>query len=90
MGGVVYEDPWKAGGHNGISNSEDPNIPEDPYQRVVAIRKSMNEFGLQDIPIIMAGGVWFLTDWKDWIDNKEVRLRIRLRLRLRLRKRWVS
>ena len=24
LGGVVYEDPWLAGGHNGISNSEDP------------------------------------------------------------------
>ena len=24
LGGVVYEDPWLAGGHNGITNSEDP------------------------------------------------------------------
>src|SRR5262249_47545492 len=24
LGGVVYEDPWLAGGHNGLSNSEDP------------------------------------------------------------------
>ena len=24
LGGVVYEDPWRAGGHNGLSNSEDP------------------------------------------------------------------
>ena len=22
--GVVYEDPWFAGGHNGLSNNEDP------------------------------------------------------------------
>src|SRR5690606_25635933 len=27
LGGVVYEDPWLAGGHNGLSNSEDPNHP---------------------------------------------------------------
>ena len=24
LGAVVYEDPWLAGGHNGLSNSEDP------------------------------------------------------------------
>src|SRR3546814_6151528 len=33
LGGVVYEDPWLAGGHNGLSNSEDPARPEDPYTR---------------------------------------------------------
>ena len=27
LGGVVYEDPWLAGGHNGLSNSEDPAQP---------------------------------------------------------------
>ena len=27
LGGVVYEDPWRAGGHNGLSNSEDPDAP---------------------------------------------------------------
>ena len=27
LGGVVYEDPWLAGGHNGLSNSEDPDKP---------------------------------------------------------------
>ncbi|HLY58934.1 MAG TPA: nitronate monooxygenase, partial [Stellaceae bacterium] len=30
LGGVVYEDPWLAGGHNGLSNSEDPRNPEAP------------------------------------------------------------
>ncbi|MCZ6524913.1 MAG: nitronate monooxygenase, partial [Alphaproteobacteria bacterium] len=33
LGGVVYEDPWLAGGHNGLSNSEDPQCPEPPYPR---------------------------------------------------------
>jgi nitronate monooxygenase len=28
LGAVVYEDPWRAGGHNGLSNSEDPEKPE--------------------------------------------------------------
>ena len=54
MGAVVYEDPWRAGGHNGLSNSEDPYAPEPPYPRVVALRKQMREFGLDNVPIVMA------------------------------------
>ena len=72
LGGVVYEDPWLAGGHNGLSNGEDPTRPEDPYPRVLALRKLMREFGLHDTPIIMAGGVWWLEEWQDWIDNPEL------------------
>ena len=72
LGGVVYEDPWLAGGHNGLSNSEDPTKPEDPYPRVLALRKLMREFGLDETPIIMAGGVWWLEEWEDWIDNPEL------------------
>ena len=58
LGGVVYEDPWLAGGHNGLTNGEDPTKPEDPYPRVLALRKLMRTFGLDEVPIIMAGGVW--------------------------------
>lgn len=72
LGGVVYEDPWLAGGHNGLSNSEDPRKPEDPYPRVVALRQVMNEAGLQHTPIIMAGGVWWLSEWADWLDNPDI------------------
>jgi len=72
LGGVVYEDPWKAGGHNGLSNNEDPLQPQDPYGRVVELRKLMNSFGLALIPIVMAGGVWQLSEWADWIDNPEL------------------
>ncbi len=72
LGGVVYEDPWLAGGHNGLSNSEDPLKPEDPYPRVKALRDLMRSFGLEKVPIIMAGGVWFLREWKDWLDNPEL------------------
>jgi nitronate monooxygenase len=72
LGGVVYEDPWLAGGHNGLSNSENPQKPEAPYPRVVALRKTMNEFGLDETPIIMAGGVWWLEEWEHWLDNKEI------------------
>ena len=72
LGGVVYEDPWLAGGHNGLSNSEDPMVPEDPYPRVAALRKLMNEMGLHNTPIIMAGGVWHIEDWEHWLDNPEI------------------
>jgi hypothetical protein len=32
----------------------------------------MNEVGLNNVPIIMDGGVWHLNDWTNWFDNKEV------------------
>ena len=72
LGGVVYEDPWLAGGHNGLSNSEDPTKPEPPFNRVLALRHQMRAFGLDDTPIIMAGGVWWLEEWEDWIDNPDL------------------
>ncbi len=72
LGGVVYEDPWLAGGHNGLSNSEDPEKPEDPFPRVLALRQMMNSFGLTDTPIVMAGGVWWLSEWEDWLDNPDL------------------
>lgn len=72
LGAVVYEDPWRAGGHNGLSNVEDPLVPEDPYPRVLALREMMRSFGLDDVPIVMAGGVWYLHEWQDWIDNPEL------------------
>ncbi|MFM2045336.1 MAG: hypothetical protein RLY86_3912 [Pseudomonadota bacterium] len=72
LGGVVYEDPWLAGGHNGLSNSEDPETPEDPYPRIVALRAMMNGFGLNTVPIIMAGGVWWISEWAHFLDNPEV------------------
>lgn len=72
LGGVVYEDPWKAGGHNGLSNKEDPLSPQDPFPRVLELRKVMRELGLHDTPIIMAGGIWRLDEWEDWIDNPEL------------------
>ncbi len=72
LGAVVYEDPWLAGGHNGLSNSEDPKKPEDPFPRVLALRKMMREWGLGEVPIVMAGGVWWLSDWEDWLDNPDL------------------
>ncbi len=72
LGAVVYEDPWKAGGHNGLSNAESPTDPQDPYPRVAEIRAFMNQVGLEETPIIMAGGVWYLREWSDWLDNPEI------------------
>lgn len=73
LAAVVYEDPWRAGGHNGLSNAEDPTKPEDPYPRVKALRDTMRAAGLRDtVPIVVAGGVWYLREWEDWIDNPEL------------------
>lgn len=73
LGAVVYEDPWLAGGHNGLSNAEDPRKPEDPYPRVKALREVMRAEGISDdLPIVMAGGVWYLREWQNWIDNPEL------------------
>ena len=73
MAAVVYEDPWLAGGHNGLVNAEDPLNPEDPFPRVKALRDTMRTEGLSDqVPIIMAGGVLVLREWEHWIDNPEL------------------
>jgi len=73
LGAVVYEDPWLAGGHNGLSNAEDPRVPQDPYPRVKALRETMRAGGICDsTPIVMAGGVWRLDEWEHWIDNPEL------------------
>lgn len=72
LGGVVYEDPWLAGGHNGLSNAEDPKQPQSPYNRLVDLRKLLRNLGLEKTPIIIAGGVWKLSDWEDYIDNPEL------------------
>ncbi len=73
LGAVVYEDPWLAGGHNGLSNAEDPLAPQDPYPRVKALRETMRAEGVpESVPIVMAGGVWFLREWDNWIDNDEL------------------
>ena len=54
-------------------NAEDPRKPQDPYPRVKALRETMREGGIADsVPIVMAGGVWRLDEWNDWIDNPEL------------------
>jgi len=47
--------------------------PQDPYPRVKALRETMREGGIADsVPIVMAGGVWNLKEWENWIDNEEL------------------
>jgi NAD(P)H-dependent flavin oxidoreductase YrpB (nitropropane dioxygenase family) len=73
LGAVVYEDPWLAGGHNGLSNAEDPRTPQDPYPRVKELRATMRELGVSEsVPIVMAGGVWRLDEWAEWFNNPEL------------------
>lgn len=72
LGGVVYEDPWKAGGHNGLSNNEKYDVPEDPYPRIIELRKYMKEVGLKETPIIIAGGIWNLKDYENWFSDPEI------------------
>jgi NAD(P)H-dependent flavin oxidoreductase YrpB (nitropropane dioxygenase family) len=72
LGAVVYEDPWLAGGHNGLSNSENPKQPQPPLPRVLELRATMRQLGIPEIPIFMAGGVWYLRDWTDFLDNTDV------------------
>ncbi|MDR7103382.1 nitronate monooxygenase [Croceicoccus sp. BE223] len=73
MAAVVYEDPWLAGGHNGLSNAEDPRVPQDPYPRVAELRATMRKEGVsEETAIVMAGGVWCLREWENWIDNPEL------------------
>lgn len=73
LGAVVYEDPWLAGGHNGLSNAEDPRAPQNPLPRVRDLRAVMRESGIPDsVPIVMAGGVWCLREWSDWLGNPEL------------------
>lgn len=72
LGGVVYEDPWLAGGHNGLSNAENPDEPQDPYNRIKELRATLNKLGLLQTPIIIAGGVWCLKEWENYLDNPEI------------------
>ena len=63
---------WRAG-TTACRNAEDPRKPQDPYPRVKALRETMREQGIADsVPIVMAGGVWRLDEWENWIDNPEL------------------
>jgi NAD(P)H-dependent flavin oxidoreductase YrpB (nitropropane dioxygenase family) len=72
LGAVVYECPWRAGGHNGLSNAEDPYKSQEQYGRVVEIRKFMNEVGLQNVPIIVAGGIWNISEFESWLTDEDI------------------
>ena len=46
--------------------------PRPPYPRVRQLRDTMRDVGLDETAIIMAGGVWHLREWQDWLDNPEL------------------
>ena len=71
LAAVVYEDPWLAGGHNGLSNAENPLEPQDPVSpRQGAARDDARggHFRRRHRSSWRAG-VWYLRDWNDWVDN---------------------
>ena len=74
LAAVVYEDPWLAGGHNGLSNAEDPRKPQDPYPRVkpnCARRCARAAFPTpcrSSWPAASGGS----TNGRNWIDNPEL------------------
>jgi hypothetical protein len=73
LGGVVYEDPWLAGGHNGLSTNENENAPEPPAPRVQNLRDLMRSYGISDlVPIFIAGGIWHLSEWEQFIGNPDL------------------
>ena len=73
LAAVVYEDPWLAGGHNGLSNAEDPRAPQDPYPRVAGRRGTMRAQGSWDSgPNVIAGGGGGGAEWGDGMDNPEL------------------
>jgi NAD(P)H-dependent flavin oxidoreductase YrpB (nitropropane dioxygenase family) len=72
LGAIVYECPWRAGGHNGLSNNEDPFIKGNTYDRVKELRNFMNEVGLGDKFVVIAGGVWNLKEYDNYLANPEI------------------
>ena len=72
LGKIRIRRSGSAGGHNGLSNAEDPAKPQAPYERLVELRRLLRTLGLDNIPIILAGGIWSLKDWQDYIDNPDI------------------
>lgn len=72
FGAVIYEDPWFAGGHLGFSTKDDINKPDPLFNRVKEIRDFLNEVGLKTLPIIIAGGIWSLSEVKHLMNNEEL------------------
>ncbi|MDR2778243.1 MAG: nitronate monooxygenase [Rickettsiales bacterium] len=72
LGAIVYECPWRAGGHNGLSNSEDPFVKGNTYDRVKELRSFMNEIGLGNKFVVVAGGVWNLKEYENYLANPEI------------------
>ncbi len=72
LGGVVYEDPWLAGGHNGLSNSEDPRQSRAALPAGPRTAQHDGRFRAGDDADLHGRRLWYLREWADWIDNPEL------------------
>ena len=72
LGGVVYEDPWLAEATTVYPIVKIQRNLKIHILGVKDLRKLMNQFDLNNIPIIMAGGVWNLSEWSNWINNPDL------------------
>jgi NAD(P)H-dependent flavin oxidoreductase YrpB (nitropropane dioxygenase family) len=73
LAAVVYEDPWLAGGTTASATPRTRASRRTLIPGSRLLRETMREGGIADsVPIVMAGGVWRLDEWNDWIDNPEL------------------
>jgi nitronate monooxygenase len=61
---MVYESIHHSGGHQGADPDEIANGDHQPEEVIGGVRKLLDENGLQDVPLIAAGGVWDKVDIK--------------------------
>ena len=55
-----------------LATKKTQKIKQDPYERVKEIREVLKKIGMGSIPIIMAGGVWCLSEWEQFIADKDL------------------
>jgi nitronate monooxygenase len=64
---MVYESIHHSGGHQGADPAEIENGEHQPEEVIGGVRKLLDENGLQDVPLIAAGGVWDKVDIKKYL-----------------------
>ena len=72
LGGVVYECPWRAGGHLGLLPKDDRTEFRSQIPEIRKIREFMNSIDLHHIPIVLAGGVWNLKEWEEYVYDPSI------------------
>lgn len=64
---MVYESIHHSGGHQGADLSEIERGEHQPEDVIGGVRKLLDENGLEDVPLIAAGGVWDKVDIKKYL-----------------------